>query len=107
MNAIEFSRLQAIGLNPSIINAVYALPEASIDGMHLARIIEIQRDQLTLHDGLSTHTARTLPWLVAELHQQGTALAVGDWVLAQTNTLTEIWVAAPRAPTHPPRPPRQ
>ena len=93
MNAVEFARLQAIGLSQSVVNAVYALPEARQNGMHLARIIEIQPDQLTLHDGLTTHTARTLPWLAAALHQSGTALAVGDWVLAQSNAMTEIWVA--------------
>ncbi|KPC53711.1 ribosome small subunit-dependent GTPase A [Amantichitinum ursilacus] len=94
MIAIQSSRLQAIGLSHSLINAVAALPEAALPDMHLARIIEIQRDQLTLHDGLAEHHARTLPWLAAELHRAGCPLAVGDWVLAQTNALTEIWVAA-------------
>ncbi len=94
MIAIEYARLQAIGLSQSLINHVYALPEAALPDVHLARVIEIQRDQLTVHDGLTEHHARILPWLAADLQRAGTPLAVGDWALAQTNALTEIWIAA-------------
>ncbi len=59
----------------------------------LMRVAEVHRDRLQLHDGLAEHPARARPALLAALADEADALAVGDWVLANRNTLGEWWVA--------------
>ncbi|MBL8361356.1 MAG: ribosome small subunit-dependent GTPase A [Rubrivivax sp.] len=56
------------------------------------RVVEVQRDALTLHDGNDEHPAQALPALLAELAAQADALAVGDWVLAARNPHGQWWV---------------
>jgi ribosome biogenesis GTPase / thiamine phosphate phosphatase len=82
----DLERLRAIGLAPHVLPR---LPEVQADDK-LMRVVEVQRDSVVLHDGHTGVRARVLPALHAAL--AGDALAVGDWVHAQRNTLAEWWV---------------
>ncbi|CAD5372985.1 Small ribosomal subunit biogenesis GTPase RsgA [Rubrivivax sp. A210] len=88
----DFPRLARIGLTPAVIQNLAALPPA-VHALALMRVTEVQREGLTLHDGLQEHGARLLPALRARLALQADAVAVGDWVLAERNALAEWWVA--------------
>lgn len=82
-----FARLQAIGLTAAQrhhIDASGEDPEAPF----LLRVTEVQRDALTVHDGVDEHAARAWPALLAA----GDAPAVGDWVFAERNRHREWWV---------------
>jgi ribosome biogenesis GTPase / thiamine phosphate phosphatase len=48
---------------------------------HRARIVEIQRNRVQVHDGQHTRSARVSHALQRELADAADALAVGDWVL--------------------------
>lgn len=95
------ARLQAIGLTAAMRHHIDS-QETEPDAPFLLRVTEVQRDALTVHDGLAEHPARALPALLARL--AGTdghggpaghdGLAVGDWVLASRNRLGEWWVHA-------------
>jgi ribosome biogenesis GTPase len=65
----------------------------------LLRVVEVQREHLLLHDGLASHRARALPRLLAGLHDEADALAVGDWVLARADTHGDLWVHQRLPPT--------
>jgi ribosome biogenesis GTPase len=62
------------------------------------RIIEIQRDTFTLHDGHDEYRARALQRLLNELETHGGALAVGDWVEVETDAAGQLWFAQRRPP---------
>lgn len=78
----DYEALRSIGLNNSIISRLAEAPAG-----RLYRITEYQRDRISLHDGVAEIHARALPRLLAE-----TPLCVGDWVIAQANSLNEVWV---------------
>ncbi len=80
-------RLRAIGLHPRFLSHVPAAPGAA-----LLRVTEVQREGLLLHDGAHEHAARAMPALLNRLIDEGDALAVGDWVLAERNSFGEWWV---------------
>ena len=86
------ARLQAIGLTAAMRHHIECL-ETEPDAPFLLRVTEVQRDALTLHDGLAEHAARALPALLAERAEHD-GLAVGDWVFASRNRLGEWWVHA-------------
>ncbi|GGP24941.1 ribosome small subunit-dependent GTPase A [Silvimonas amylolytica] len=90
--AFDYPQLQLIGLNQTVVNLLYTLDEQPTQPAALMRVVEIQRDCVTLHDGNMEHAARVLPWLIESLHAHASALAVGDWVITQTNDLGEHWV---------------
>src|SRR6185436_6464207 len=52
-----------------------------------------------VHDGRVERGARPLPRLARMLQEEGTALAVGDWVLATRDAFGETWVEARIPPT--------
>jgi ribosome biogenesis GTPase len=64
----------------------------------LMRIVEIQRDTFTLHDGFQEYRARALQRLLNDLERQGAALAVGDWVEVETDDGGQLWFVARRPP---------
>lgn len=75
-----FEALRAIGLGEAMRRQLaqgVADPRA-----RPMRVVEVQREQLRLHDGQREHRARCQPALARELAAAGDALAVGDWVLA-------------------------
>jgi ribosome biogenesis GTPase len=96
IDTLDFQRLQAIGLTPQIAARVAAIDttttEAEEGGAQLMRVTEVQREGLTLHDGVHEHAARLLPALRHALADAVDAVAVGDWVLASRNPLREWWV---------------
>jgi ribosome biogenesis GTPase / thiamine phosphate phosphatase len=89
----NLERLRAIGFTPALMQAAASLAE-SLESPALMRVVEVQREGLTLHDGEHEHAARQLPALRAELEAQADAVACGDWVLAVRNALSEWWVHA-------------
>lgn len=92
----DLGRLRGIGLSPALMAGFVqellhtALPCAE---PALLRVTEVQREGLTLHDGLQPQPARLLPGVRALLAAEGDAIACGDWVLAERNNLGEWWVA--------------
>ncbi len=101
IESLDLPRLQAIGLSPRLIGRLAAMPTHAPEGERpeLLRVTEVQREGLRLHDGHSEHPARLRPALRQSLADQSDAIAVGDWVLASTNTLHERWVYARVPPT--------
>ena len=81
-SAIE--RLRPIGLNPALIQqlaATAADKEDTDPATVLLRVVEVQREGLTLHDGVSEHPGRLLPALRNALAARATPLpsATGCW----------------------------
>jgi len=104
LNTQDFERLRAIGLTQAMLQRIALLeppPPGSIDAQPM-RVSEVQRDALTLHDGLDEHPARVRPALLGALSAEGDMLAVGDWVLAalatQGSPRGDWWVHARAAP---------
>jgi ribosome biogenesis GTPase / thiamine phosphate phosphatase len=94
IDPLTLERLRGIGLAPQTLQQLAALDahDAPPDDFHLMRLVELQRDALTLHDGLQELPARALPALLHSLVDNADALAVGDWVLAQCNVHGQWWV---------------
>ena len=89
MIEIDFERLRKLGLSPALAPRAFtsctaADPVAAL-GLRLFRLVEVHRETVRLHDGLSDCSARVMPRLARRLADEGTALAVGDWVLAATD----------------------
>jgi ribosome biogenesis GTPase / thiamine phosphate phosphatase len=87
-------RLQSIGLKPVSLNRLHQhfAHSEEADLPALLRLVEVQREHLVLHDGQHTLRARPLPAVLQGLAAHADALAVGDWVLARQNALSEWWV---------------
>jgi ribosome biogenesis GTPase len=106
MIEIHFERLRTLGLTPALANrAAAAAAELEIERedsgalvdmppLELLRLTEVHRDAVRLHDGDDELSARALPRLTRALADEGSALAVGDWVLAATDEHGQIWVHA-------------
>lgn len=79
----DFASLRLIGLTPAIANQLHALATDFTDDatLQVARITEVHRDSLVLHNGSGNLQARALPRLLHELAADDTGLAVGDWGL--------------------------
>lgn len=92
IETIDFLNLRAIGLQPSLINQALALPTEA--GDQLMRVIEVQRDRLTLDDGLHRHAGQLWPSLRLALQAQDDALVVGDWVAVRGAGDGPCWVTA-------------
>jgi len=87
--------LRAIGLAPYFLQqraAWAALDPQREPTAPLLRVIEVQRESLTLHDGQRAVPARLRPALRQRLADHADALAVGDWVLAEHTAHDEWWV---------------
>lgn len=79
----DFASLRLIGLNPAIANQLHALASHFTNDttVQVARITEIHRDSLILHNGNINLQARASPRLLHELAAEELSLAVGDWGL--------------------------
>lgn len=88
----DYEALRRLGLNNTIISRLAGI-SASLPGSRLCRITEYQRDRITLHDGAAEFSARALPCLLA-----GSPLCVGDWVIAESNALNEVWISERLSP---------
>lgn len=91
MIEFDFAVLRHIGLNNSIL-AQLSTAEAA-PGAQLMRLTEVQRDWQTVHDGQTEHSARALPRLLSALQEQGSSLAVGDWVVVESHAHGELWIS--------------
>ena len=94
MLAFEFEQLSALGLTPALANRAAGLATSDGATIELLRITVIHRSTVVVHDGLAERSARVLPRLVRALADEGTALAVGDWVIAAADEHGETWIEA-------------
>jgi ribosome biogenesis GTPase / thiamine phosphate phosphatase len=94
MNLELLNRLQPIGCNTLIAQA---LSQLDSDGT-VMRITEVHRDSVTVHDGTTERRVQPLPRLVRECALCDEQLAVGDWVLAQTDAHEIYWLTARMPP---------
>ena len=92
---IDFERLRSLGLTPALaqLATTIALANDEMD-LQLMRLTEVHRETVHLHDGHAEHSARPQQRLARRLLDDATALAVGDWVLAHTDTHGQTWVHA-------------
>lgn len=93
MPEFDFERLSALGLTPALAGRAVALEGEEDASVHLARITEVHRETVSLSDGRDEWSARALPRLVRALLEEGTAVAVGDWVLARRDH-GQCWLEA-------------
>jgi ribosome biogenesis GTPase len=77
-DSLDLRALRDIGLSHDTVQAALARPRP--DGTRLARVIEIQRDHLIVHDGADAHAVRPTSTLRAALEHEHDTLVVGDWV---------------------------
>jgi ribosome biogenesis GTPase len=99
----DFASLRLIGLTPAIANQLHLLASDFTDDATLqaARITEVHRDRLILHNGSGTLQARALPKLMHLLADDEQSLAVGDWcLLCGTNENGYSVIARMPALTH-------
>ncbi len=92
----DYASLRLIGLTPAISQQLLTLAlkfEDSI-GIQIARITEIHRDRLVLHNGTTELTARITPRFLQELGYEARHLAVGDWGLAHHAIDGELAIVA-------------
>ncbi len=97
MKEIDAERLRSIGMTPvclqHILQALTGEDADDVPADHeLMRLTEVHRETVQLHDGAEEHVARALPRLMRTLAECDTALAVGDWVLAQCDAHGAWWV---------------
>ncbi len=85
MIEIDFESLRPIGLTPYIAQQLLQLDADVIDAFP-ARVIEIHREWILLHNGECECRARALPGL-------GVALAVGDWAIVESRPNDECWIS--------------
>lgn len=91
IDSLVLERLRGIGLVPALLQEFMQTVPPGTDPA-LMRVIEVQREGLTLHDGAAEHAARLLPALRNSLADEADAVACGDWVLADRNGFGEWWV---------------
>jgi ribosome biogenesis GTPase len=77
-DSLDLRALRDIGLSHATVQAALAQPRP--EGTRLARVVEIQRDHLVVHDGAQTHAALAWHSLRVALERERDFLVVGDWV---------------------------
>ena len=93
----DLRALRDIGLTHEAVQA--ALAATHPDDARLARIVEIQREHLLVHDGRAAHAAVPWPALRLLLEAERDTLVVGDWVWWRRGAPGERgWVVAHAAP---------
>jgi len=91
MDTMLFDRLRPIGFTPVLACSFDAL------GLELAwpaRVIEMQRETVTLDDGVAALTARLHPHLARHLVGSGETIAVGDWAAMARDAHDDAWIHA-------------
>ena len=94
MLAFEFEQLSALGLTPALANRAAGLAASGSERFELLRVTVVHRSTIVVHDGVDERSVRPLPRLVRALEDEGTALTVGDWVLAAADAYGETWIEA-------------
>ena len=77
-HSFDLRALRDIGLSHATVQA--ALSETRPEGARLARVVEVRRDHLLVHDGDDTHAVVPSPALRTALEHPRDPLVVGDWV---------------------------
>jgi ribosome biogenesis GTPase len=77
-DSLDLRALRDIGLSHATVQAALARPRP--DGTRLARVVEIQRDHLVVHDGIAAHAVVPWPALRVALEREREPLVVGDWL---------------------------
>ena len=75
-DSFDLRALRDIGLSHATVQA--ALAQQRPDGARLARVVEVQRDHLRVHDGDAAHPVVPSSALRAALAQARDTLVVGD-----------------------------
>jgi ribosome biogenesis GTPase / thiamine phosphate phosphatase len=97
----DFNTLRLMGLTPAMAQHLVLQPEPEGGPFTLARLTEVHRDSVRVHDGSHERSARVLPRVSRELDEEDTAPAVGDWVLVRPDAHGDVWVHARLPPlTH-------
>jgi ribosome biogenesis GTPase len=101
MLELDFEALSALGLTPALASraATLEVDEKHATRAYLARIGEVHRETVIVHDGRGERSARVVPRLLRDLGEASDALAVGDWVVGYADAFAQCWVAARVAPT--------
>jgi ribosome biogenesis GTPase / thiamine phosphate phosphatase len=97
MLEFDFLLLHRIGFSQLLANNLAAMKGGDTTpsdwiSTHVARITELHRETIRVHDGNGTQSARQLPKLHRDLNEQSTALAVGDWVVIGISATDERWL---------------
>jgi ribosome biogenesis GTPase len=98
-NMIEFSfeTLRPLGLTAFLAQTL-ATADAPVDSSPQAslpqwmRTAVVHRETVEVHDGVQQFSARCTARLTRSLIEEGSALAVGDWVLCQRDEHQQLWV---------------
>jgi ribosome biogenesis GTPase len=91
MDKTIFDRLRPIGFTELMASRFAA---AGVAPAVPARVIEVQRETVTLHDGDAPLPARLHPHLARQLAGDGETVAVGDWVAAARDAHGDAWIQA-------------
>lgn len=100
MTTIEFSfeSLRRLGLTPAMAqNLATADVADNPTGMQTPqwmRATAVHRETVEVHDGTAQRSARCTARLTRDLMDEGSALAVGDWVLCAEDAHGQGWVSA-------------
>src|SRR5664279_1970455 len=92
MIEFDFAVLSSLGLTSALASRAASLPVPEGMPSQLLRVTEVHRESVRLHDGDAEKGARPLPRLVRSLAEEGTVLAVGDWVLGVDDAHGQTWV---------------
>jgi ribosome biogenesis GTPase len=103
MIEFSFETLRPLGLT-SLIAQTLATADAQMDMSLQAsppqwmRTAVVHRETVEVHDGVQQLPARCAARLTRSLLEEGSALAVGDWVLCQEDEHQQLWVTFRAAP---------
>jgi ribosome biogenesis GTPase len=97
MLELDFDRLRPIGLTPALAQGLLQHVSPERITARAARVTEVQRESVHVHDGEREYPARIAPAL-QRLGQHDDALAVGDWGVVHTDAHGAPWLADRVAP---------
>ena len=104
MIEFSFETLRRLGLTPAMAQTL-ATTEVATDTQpdtaptQWMRTTAVHRETVEVHDGLQQCSARCTTRLTRQLIDEGSALAVGDWVLCTQEDAHQLWVTH-RVPPH-------
>lgn len=93
----SFETLRRLGLTPAMAQTLATVEVGThtpVDGVphQWMRATAVHRETVDVHDGTEQHSARCTTRLTRALEDQGSALAVGDWVLCSVGEHQQRWV---------------
>ena len=97
MIEFSFETLRPLGLTAFLAQTL-ATADAPVDSSPQAslpqwmRTAVVHRETVEVHDGVQQFSARCTARLTRALIEEGSALAVGDWVLCQRDEHQQLWV---------------